>query len=103
MSGAPRVTPDALLDAANWLNAYEAEDRDRARAPDEAYDGDDEFAATLYAVADWLTDQAATRQADAENRRLARALTKREGRKVTPKQAREALAEWERKKNGAAT
>jgi hypothetical protein len=88
-----RTSAEDMLHAAEWLDAYEAEDgdgeRDHRKGP---YTGTDETAATMYRVADWLRAEAARRAEEALIREVTRDHEQRTGRKPTRAQVRNAIA-----------
>ena len=87
-----RVTNDDLLHAAEWLNAYEAEDGQGERDPRNGpYTGTDDVAATMYRVADWLVAEVNRRKEEALIREVTRSHEAQTGRKPTRAQVRAAI------------
>lgn len=87
-----RVTVDDLRAAADWLDAYEAEDGDGARDPkDGPYTGADEIAARLYKVSDWLMAEAARREEEARIRQVQDMVEREKGFRPTVAQTRKVI------------
>jgi hypothetical protein len=85
---APRVSIEALLGAADWLRAYEID----GGPIGEHGPGDDERAAELLLVAEWLDAEVARRQEAALERTVARRNGVSLSNPVARRQVRAAIA-----------